>query len=489
VAHLSICIPAQGSHAHEVLDETPGNPAAAQRVAGVRTECSASRGDVSNKIPRLGRGTALGCAGRTGARARDLVLGARRVDPVAGLEATAAGASRHGVNAIHLQKHARVDARLLTQEHARRRRAWVKITPRTQRTAAASLTARLAGDLAWSSRGVRWPQPCVSHARPRLARSAQPPGNQGRDTRRSGGARRSLHSALGSKAGDHRWSSHGDGGPGGMDGPRAPLNRGATVLRLEGRQPGKDTRRRTPTSLVPDREDIKEGGKRKMAAVVLTLGRWCSRGRLEDGRWHGEGIHGGVGVHGGVDVLAPVRLLLPTRAASSPLLVAAVVVVVLGAPTASRCGRAFPRLDAAAARLLPSSLSAWSLVKKGKPQWGWWLGRSGCGLALPLKPGAVDVGAKAPNCPGSDRPGGRGSACSLRISQDAGARDVGAKEEVPCRARFDSRACAHRLLGVRVSGRGARPISRARGCGAGRPVRPHPRRGGEKDRRRKGRGG
>jgi hypothetical protein len=106
---------------------------------------------------------------------------------------------------------------------------------------------------------------------------------------------------------------------------------------------------------VPDREEIKEGGKRKMDAVVLTLGRWCSRGRLEGGRWHGEGVLGGVGVHGGVDVPAPVRLLLPTRTASSPLLVAAVVVVVLGASTAFRCGRAFPWLDAAAARLLPPS--------------------------------------------------------------------------------------------------------------------------------------
>jgi hypothetical protein len=75
---------------------------------------------VSSKIPRLGRGTALGCASQTGARARDLVL-----------EATAAGASRHGVNAIHLQQNARIDARLLTQEHARRRRAWVKVIPRT----------------------------------------------------------------------------------------------------------------------------------------------------------------------------------------------------------------------------------------------------------------------------------------------------------------------------------------------------------------------
>jgi hypothetical protein len=181
-----------------------------------------------------------GCAGRTGARSRDLALGTRRVDPVAGLEATAVGASRHSVNTFHLQRNTRVDAQLLTRAHARRRRAWVKITPRTQCAAAASLAARLAGGLAWSSRDVRWPQPCVAHARPRLARSAQPPGNKGRVTRRSGGARRPLHSALGSKAGDHRWSSHGDGGPGGMDGPGAPHNRGVAVLQLEGRQPGMD---------------------------------------------------------------------------------------------------------------------------------------------------------------------------------------------------------------------------------------------------------
>jgi hypothetical protein len=101
----------------------PGSPAAARRVAGVGSGCSSPRGDTSRKVPRPGRGTALGCAGRTGARARDLALGARRIDPVARLEATAAGASRHGVNAFHLQRNARVDARLLTCAHARRRRA------------------------------------------------------------------------------------------------------------------------------------------------------------------------------------------------------------------------------------------------------------------------------------------------------------------------------------------------------------------------------
>jgi hypothetical protein len=144
-----------------VFDETPGNPAAARRVADVGIECSASRGDARDRIPRLGRGTALGCAGRIGTRARDLALGAQRVDPVAGLKATATGASWHGVNTLHLQETARVDARLHTQEHARCGEPGSKITPRPQRAAPASLTARLAGGLAWSSRGVRWPQPCV----------------------------------------------------------------------------------------------------------------------------------------------------------------------------------------------------------------------------------------------------------------------------------------------------------------------------------------
>jgi hypothetical protein len=211
-AHFPVCFTVQDAHAHQVLDETPGNPAAARRVAGVGSGCSSPRGNTSRKIPRPGRGTALGCAGRTGAR--DLALGARRVDPVAGLEATATGTSRHDVNAFHLQRNARVDARLLTCAHARRWRARVNITPRTQRASVASLAARLASGLAWSSRDVRWPKPCIAHARPRLARSARPPGNQGRVTRRSGGAQHSLHSALGSKAGDHRWSSQGDGGHG-----------------------------------------------------------------------------------------------------------------------------------------------------------------------------------------------------------------------------------------------------------------------------------
>jgi hypothetical protein len=92
----------------------------------------------------------------------------RRVDPVAGFEATAADASRHGVNALHLQETARVDAWLPTQEHARRRRAWVKNHPEA--------SARR-GDVPRGSAGRR---PSMEHAgcalatAMRIARAASP---------------------------------------------------------------------------------------------------------------------------------------------------------------------------------------------------------------------------------------------------------------------------------------------------------------------------
>jgi hypothetical protein len=146
-----------------------------------------------------------------------------------------------------------------------------------------------------------------------------------------------------------------------MDGPRAPLNCGAAILRLQGRQLGTDTRRRTPTPPVPNREEIKEGGKRKRAAVVLTSRRWCSRGRLEDGRWRGKGVRGDVGVHGGVDVPAPVRLLLPTRTASSPSLERRLKLSSL--TRQRRLGATAPSLGSTRRRCVCSlSLTAWSLV-------------------------------------------------------------------------------------------------------------------------------
>jgi hypothetical protein len=112
---------------------------------------------------------------------------------------------------------------------------------------------------------------------------------------------------------------------------------------------------------------------------------------------------------------------------------ASVEVVVLGVSTVSQCDHAFPRLDAAATRLLPLTHGVVSGVGRKTPT----------GLVA----GALGLWSR----PGLDRPGGRGSAGSLRASQDAGARCEGAKEENPPRARLDSRACAHRPLGVRAS--------------------------------------
>jgi hypothetical protein len=91
---------------------------------------------------------------------------------------------------------------------------------------------------------------------------------------------------------------------------------------------------------------------------------------------------------------------------------------------------------------------------------------------LLLKPGATNVEAKAPSCPGFDRPGGRGGTGALRSSQVARARGAGANVAIPALARVDS--------GVRVraaslacgpAGRGGHPIPRARGRGLSHPVR------------------
>jgi hypothetical protein len=290
---------------------------------------------------------------------------------------------------------------------------------------------------------VRGPKSCIAHARPHLVRSARPPGNQGHVTRRYGGAQQLLHSALGSMASEHRWSSHGDGGPGGMGGPRAPHERDAAVLRLEGQHPGMDTRRRTPTPPVLSREELKEEGKRKVAAVMLTSGRRCSRSRLEDGRWRGE-----VDVPGDVDVPAPVRLPPPTRTASSPSHERRLKTSSLACRR--RPGASAPSPGSTRRRRVCSlSLTVWPLVKEGKPQWGSWLVRSGCSLTLPLNPGVAAVWAKAPICPGLDRPGGQGGAGFPRARQAVGRGAKGGKSEIP-RARLGPCARTHRSLDVRA---------------------------------------
>jgi hypothetical protein len=281
-----------------------------------------------------------------------------------------------------------------------------------------------------------------------------------------------CNNKLGSKAGDLRWSSHSDGGPGGMDGPRAPLDRGAAVLRLEGSHPGRDTRRRTPTSPVPHREGTKEGGKRKMAAVVLTLGRRCSRGRLEGRRWRGEGVLGDVDDHGGVVVPSPGPAPSPSQTTFSPLLVTAVADSGLGASAALRWAALLLGLTQRRCPLLPPFHGVHiGEEERENPNGGWWLGRSGRSLPLPLKPGAANIGAKAPICPGLDQPGGRGGTCSLCASSDAGARDAGAKGETPPRGRVRF-ACVRAPAPRRAGQPGGESVPcRARGCCAGHLVR------------------
>jgi hypothetical protein len=128
---------------------------------------------------------------------------------------------------------------------------------------------------------------------------------------------------------------------------------------------------------------------------------------------------------------APVRLLLPTRTASSPSLERRLKSSSLA--RRRRPGATAPSLSSTRRRRVCSpSLTVWSLCRKENPNGGWWLKRSGCGLALPLKPGAANVVAKAPNYPGFDRPGGRGGAGSLRASQDAGARDARGQKRKSC---------------------------------------------------------
>jgi hypothetical protein len=92
-----------------------------------------------------------------------------------------------------------------------------------------------------------------------------------------------------------------------------------------------------------------------MAEVVLTLGRWCSRGRLEGRRWRGEGVLGDVDVHGGVDVPAPGPAPPPAQTASSPLLVMAVADSSLGVSAALRCAAFLLGSTRACARAGPSA--------------------------------------------------------------------------------------------------------------------------------------
>jgi hypothetical protein len=149
--------------------------------------------------------------------------------------------------------------------------------------------------------GVHGPQPCLRHARTRHARPAQPPENQGRDTRWCGGAHRPCKRNHGSMAGSHTRSSHDDGGLGGMSGPRAPHCHRAAVLRLEGLHSGSSQGDASRSRRVKTGRD-QGGGKEKVAA---RCSRWVGglvvAGLGEDGRC-------GVVVH---DISVPAPLLPP----------------------------------------------------------------------------------------------------------------------------------------------------------------------------------
>jgi hypothetical protein len=178
--------------------------------------------------------------------------------PVAGPDASAAGASWRGAPKPHLQQ---VSGRSLAQLY----------TPRA----------------------------------PMPVRPARSPGNQCAP-RGDTAALSFLHKELGAKAGTptslhkrtrldgwtHTPSSHGDGGAQEHRRLRSSLRRGTAILRRDGQQPGKNRRRRVSTSRsVTGKRPM---GRREKGAAVLTMGRWWSRGRLG-----GEACEGEVGVHAG----------------------------------------------------------------------------------------------------------------------------------------------------------------------------------------------
>jgi hypothetical protein len=100
----------------------------------------------------------------------------RRVDPVAGFEPVDACASRHGAQRL---SPARNRAGRSPAPHTRARTTTASPGRKSPRSSSASRRPPLR--LGWPTAkhgargGVRWPQPCLKHARPRLARRAQPP--------------------------------------------------------------------------------------------------------------------------------------------------------------------------------------------------------------------------------------------------------------------------------------------------------------------------
>jgi hypothetical protein len=114
-------------------------------------------------------------------------------------------------------------------------------------------------------------------------------------------------------------------------------------------------------------------------------------------------------------------------------------------------GRVLPWPGAAAAPPSPPSHGCplrWR--GKGKPQWGWWLGRLALCLPLAFEPWRRNGRAKSLCCPSLDCPGDRGGAASSFVRVGSQGCGAGVKEDPPpVRVRL---AREHaRSLGVRVA--------------------------------------
>jgi hypothetical protein len=248
---------------------------------------------------------------------------------------------------------------------------------------------------------------------------------------------------LGSKSGDLRGSSHGDGEPGDMTCPGAPTCHGAAGLRLDGQHTGMV---RVPAARLdvagPALKKTKEGGEKKLAAAVPTLGRRRSRGWL--------GVDGGVAKMFTTMLVSSAAWMFPLRLGSFPQRGRPPLLSsrwrLCSSPLARRrCSSvAASLLDSTQRRrpLLPPSHGALTgEEERENPNGGWWLGRPGISPPLPLNPGAANVEAKAPSCPGFDRPSGRGGTAPLCAGQDAGVRGARAKGVTPVRGWIQL-ACA-----------------------------------------------
>jgi hypothetical protein len=214
------------------------------------------------------RGSALGCTGRTGARVRGLARGERRVVPVAGPDASSAGASRRGAPNSHLQTDA----------------GRCPIHPYVLRMPTANtgqkrpeVSARRGGVLGGSA--GQWPSmELAGRARAQGARSARafqpirlarPPGNQSAP-RGDMAAHTPLHNRLGMKASHHHkvlaWRRRARGHEWPESSARA--RRGSTAARRPASRQGDTT---AHPNAVGAKQSRAQGGKKGVRWL-----RWCS---------------------------------------------------------------------------------------------------------------------------------------------------------------------------------------------------------------------